>query len=243
MCPKPASPPGGRLPKKSGPHGFQKEVRQSSPPPTWPTSRLLRLGRRLQLFPPPGHTCWAGFPWPLWSLAQYLFAVLTRTPTSPLHRRSPTPLPTPAPPATLGLDPLAAHRLLARDAQEPTLARDDGSACLDRPLPPPPPGPKPPATAPSPPPPPPSAPFVDDTSQPPYINAHNRKRYLHCNTPNTVRDTAHEARAQAWADTCPTGHSPAGTDFRRGMQPQLDLGRRLATCRLRWHTQLPFDCR
>ena len=40
-----------------------------------------------------------------------------------------------------------------------------------------------------------------------YINAHNAKRALHCDTPNVAHSNALAAAAQAYADTCPTGHS------------------------------------
>ena len=40
-----------------------------------------------------------------------------------------------------------------------------------------------------------------------YTRAHNVKRQLHCNTPTARRDATLERQAQAYANTCPTGHA------------------------------------
>jgi len=44
-----------------------------------------------------------------------------------------------------------------------------------------------------------------------YIEIHNRDRCLHCNTPTVVFDAALAADAQAYAQTCPTGHASSCT--------------------------------
>ena len=82
------------------------------------------------------------------------------------------------------------------------------------PLPPPPPTLLPPNPPPPPPPPPPlpstlpgTAPVPSPAAAAAYIDAHNAKRVLHCDTPNIVYSEALAAAAQEYAATCPTGHS------------------------------------
>ena len=40
-----------------------------------------------------------------------------------------------------------------------------------------------------------------------YVNRHNTKRQLHCDTPVMTVDATLESAAQAYADTCPSGHA------------------------------------
>jgi uncharacterized protein YkwD len=48
---------------------------------------------------------------------------------------------------------------------------------------------------------------VRSEQAPSYVDAHNAKRVLHCDTPSLVWSAQLEAEAQAYADTCPTGHA------------------------------------